>query len=538
MANIIYDSVSGDTILAQDSCVPMGELWENTGLEGTSISGPLALVDASSCPRSLGWTKTKFNNYFKDKVAIFAGTPQPEETCEDGFSSFQDWTVRLTNAGAAGVVHLSSNVNGLPGVWYSNFVTARALESKTLGPLVRAGVTLVPFVHCGITDTSLPGVSSAATLNSFLESMQEPLEERRAAIPDYTLVMNMTIETNTWVEMFNSPGYIFMFYALVPTMFLFCGILGVVYIKARARHAMDKARARSRFGKWEYFKAMVEDSNILSLVIETVSAFVLALYLYGDGLLANVNSPFWTWRTTLAAGLLIASTGSSILTALSFYDFQKYSYRMMSMERYSFIQKHKAKLVFFSIFLVFAEIILAFGRAMGRDVWQVGTLIGMGWYTIVTLVFVYTAFSFTSLLHRMSNTDNDIAKRTMINVIRRTRKWVTIATVAFLVELCVGAAINFTQVSFRSDTYTAIWSIMTIGRVVTIFAKVKLCRLHKIPTNSSLAAATESKLTSNLEGSTLRQQNMNKGSATSAASTNGGALSVSPIDFESEALDL
>ena len=82
--SIIYDTATDEIQLALDSCIPNGELWENQKLEGMTISGPLALVDAASCPVSLDMTQTDFDNYFENKIAIFVGSPHVEEAREKG----------------------------------------------------------------------------------------------------------------------------------------------------------------------------------------------------------------------------------------------------------------------------------------------------------------------------------------------------------------------------------------------------------------------------------------------------------------------
>jgi hypothetical protein len=180
---IVYDSVSDEVVLALDACVPSGELWERQNIKGMAFRGPLALVDAGSCPESLSMTQTQFDDYFEDKVAIYVGSPQVDEACEYGIQSFTAWAARLTAAGAAGAVYLSPEVNHIPGIWYSTFTTKRALASKALGDFVRNNATIVPFVHCAITDSGVGGLSDSAELSDFFDTRLRPLAKRLAEIP-------------------------------------------------------------------------------------------------------------------------------------------------------------------------------------------------------------------------------------------------------------------------------------------------------------------------------------------------------------------
>jgi hypothetical protein len=108
--NVLYDTLTDEVLLAFDKCVPSGEAWKDSLPPDSTFSGELSLIDAASCPSSLNKTTVEFNDYFRNKVVIFAGSPAPEEACTRDFFSFAGWTERLSRAGAAGVIHLSAAV--------------------------------------------------------------------------------------------------------------------------------------------------------------------------------------------------------------------------------------------------------------------------------------------------------------------------------------------------------------------------------------------------------------------------------------------
>jgi hypothetical protein len=195
--SVVYDSATKDVVLALDACVPSGELWERQHIEGLTISGPLSLLDAGSCPESVNMTQMEFDDYFEDRVAIYVGSPQVDEACEKGLQSFTAWVARLTAAGAAGAVYLSPAVNHIPGIWYSTFTTGRALASESLGNYVRNNATLVPFVHCAITDSGAGGLSDSSQLHDFFDTRMRPLAERLAEIPTRYVVSPVCLTTSS-----------------------------------------------------------------------------------------------------------------------------------------------------------------------------------------------------------------------------------------------------------------------------------------------------------------------------------------------------
>jgi hypothetical protein len=116
--NVLYDSETAATVLALDKCVSSGQAWDEALPPGTSFSGELSMLDAASCPSSLGKDLEEFNEYFRAKVVIFAGSPAAPEACSGDFYGAEDWTERLSRAGAAGVIHLSFAVNQVSSFYF------------------------------------------------------------------------------------------------------------------------------------------------------------------------------------------------------------------------------------------------------------------------------------------------------------------------------------------------------------------------------------------------------------------------------------
>jgi hypothetical protein len=326
---VVYDSVTSDVSLVLDSCIPNGELWETQEIERTEFSGPLALVDAGSCPESLSMTQTEFDDYFNRKVAVFLGSPQSEEACEKGIQSFEGWTARLTAAGAAGVVYLSPEVGRIPGIWYSTYTSGRALANDALAALIGSNTALVPFVHCAVTDTSIPGVSDSTALKEFLDTRKTPLVDRLAQLSSSTMMMNVTVEGNTWIDMYESPSYVAVFFGVFPFLLLCCTCLGVYYMSVRISRSVKALRRQNPQGV-DIMHNIKEIVNVplAALFIESLQALFLAIFLIGDGNWAVVDSPLFAWRDVMTAQLLLISMSSSVLVGLSFNDFRKLSKKL------------------------------------------------------------------------------------------------------------------------------------------------------------------------------------------------------------------
>jgi hypothetical protein len=56
------------------------------------------------------------------------------------------------------------------------------MANKALRSYLELEQPIVPFVHCSITDSAIPGVSDRAQLQAFLDSRMLPLADRLAAI--------------------------------------------------------------------------------------------------------------------------------------------------------------------------------------------------------------------------------------------------------------------------------------------------------------------------------------------------------------------
>jgi hypothetical protein len=100
-------------------------------------------------------------------------------------------------------------------------------------------------VQCAVTDPSMSGLSSQADLDTFTSTFyKDPLGDRFAA--STSLRFNVTVDENSWAEMYSLTSFFILFRILLPVIFLGLSMLAMRHARARILVGLGTLRGEQK----------------------------------------------------------------------------------------------------------------------------------------------------------------------------------------------------------------------------------------------------------------------------------------------------
>ena len=119
-----------DLLVALSLCVDQSSEFGKAEPLPSDVPLPLALYDASSCPKSLSLSDAEYNAQFKNKIAIWLSYTPSDISCDRDFFSPSKWYKRMVDAGAIGVVTIVP-ILGRHAGFYSDWMGKREIFDNT-----------------------------------------------------------------------------------------------------------------------------------------------------------------------------------------------------------------------------------------------------------------------------------------------------------------------------------------------------------------------------------------------------------------------
>jgi hypothetical protein len=445
--------------LALSQCVPIRPELAQAQPSSTDSPTELALYDAAACPSSLRLSESEFNEQYRGKIAIWLRSSPALVSCDPNFFRADDLYRRLIDAGALGVVA----VNSVVGIDAGAFVD---LYPTLADPVRFPADELIPFLVCGNPDPEGHDEFSQDTLTSFLNEWKAAPSDRVAPWNERLFVGNITVTDNPWDSMFSAPLYVATFHAFIPFVFLLATLMAIYFIYERARDLVRKDAL-----KWESITP-----RVMSLFIETLVLCFFFTFFALDGWGSNRNSPLIVLRPLFMGQLMLVSSVSAIMVAMSFVSLRR---GQTNVQRTRTFLRHRRHLVLTLVAttLVSIEFVAGLSRHYSRELWSGVNLFACVVTASIAIWFAVEAHGVVKIISSLSDVD-DAQGRVLKYLRGHVAVWTSVATVALaaLVLLGLVGTLHPYLIS-RVSNWGPFWFAVLVLRATYSFAMILLLRL-------------------------------------------------------------